>query len=111
MRSNKRLIRVSASRRGYGSRWRTARDIYLANHPSCINAGAPGCTNDATCIDHIKDHKGRASLFWDRNNWQPMCHHCHSVKTATEMARPARDPAYNVSGIPTDKDHHWNTEA
>jgi 5-methylcytosine-specific restriction protein A len=23
-------------------------------------------------------------LFWDRSNWQGLCHPCHSAKTATE---------------------------
>jgi 5-methylcytosine-specific restriction endonuclease McrA len=100
--------RLSASKRGYGIKWRAARESYLAKHPSCINVGQPGCTNDATCIDHIKDHRGSASLFWNRKNWQPMCHHCHSVKTATEMLRPVREPAFDASGRPTDPNHHWN---
>jgi len=102
--------RKSAARRGYGSKWKIAREIYLANHPSCINAGKPGCTNDATCIDHVVDHKGNASRFWNRNNWQPMCHHCHSVKTAKAMTRPVREPAFDVGGMPTDEGHHWNNQ-
>jgi 5-methylcytosine-specific restriction protein A len=24
------------------------------------------------------------ALFWDQSNWQPLCHTCHSKKTARE---------------------------
>jgi 5-methylcytosine-specific restriction protein A len=24
------------------------------------------------------------ALFWDSSNWQPLCHECHSSKTARE---------------------------
>ncbi|WP_309252328.1 HNH endonuclease signature motif containing protein [Paenibacillus spongiae] len=38
--------------------------------------------NAATVIDHIKPHKGNKVLFWDRNNWQPLCKSHHDKKTA-----------------------------
>ncbi|WP_309304432.1 HNH endonuclease [Brevibacillus laterosporus] len=30
-------------------------------------------------------HKGDKTLFWDRNNWQPICEQCHNRKTAREI--------------------------
>ncbi|WP_223866012.1 HNH endonuclease [Salipiger aestuarii] len=35
------------------------------------------CGAPATVVDHIQPHKGDKALFWDRNNWQPICKHCH----------------------------------
>jgi 5-methylcytosine-specific restriction protein A len=102
--------RNSAAKRGYGRKWREARAFYLAKHATCVGMGKDAaCTGTATCIDHIKDHHGNASLFWNRRNWQPMCAHCHSTKTAKTMIRPTRDALFDASGMPTDKDHHWNT--
>src|SRR5262245_5695687 len=80
-------IRKSAAKRGYSRKWRDARLPYLAKHPSCVNIGKSNCLGTATVIDHIKDHKGSYGAFWDRNNWQPMCKHCHDVKTARAMVR------------------------
>lgn len=104
------MTRKSSALRGYNRRWRVARRAYLDAHPSCVNMGKPGCTNTATCVDHIKDHKGNAARFWDRRNWQPMCHHCHSVKTAKTQLRPARPLRYDAHGIPMDEQHHWRVE-
>jgi 5-methylcytosine-specific restriction protein A len=38
----------------------------------------------ASIVDHIKPHKGNKVLFWDKNNWQPLCKRHHDIKTATE---------------------------
>lgn len=38
----------------------------------------------ATIVDHIKSHRGDPILFWDEENWQPLCKHHHDVKTMTE---------------------------
>jgi 5-methylcytosine-specific restriction protein A len=35
-------------------------------------------------VDHIIPHKGDKDLFWDSNNWQPLCKTCHDEKTARE---------------------------
>jgi 5-methylcytosine-specific restriction protein A len=104
-------IRKSAFKRGYTKRWDKARLVFLAKHPSCINVGKPGCTGTATCVDHIIDHKCNSVLFWDRKNWQPMCHHCHSSKTAKQQCRTPSTPRYDVHGNPTEADHHWRNEA
>lgn len=68
--------RASAAKRGYDARWRRARKHYLAKHPLCVECGAL-----ATDVDHIVDHRGNYELFWDTNNWQSLCHSCHSIKT------------------------------
>jgi shikimate kinase len=43
------------------------------------------CGEVATVVDHIKPHRGDQALFWDKNNWQPLCTHCHaSLKQSAE---------------------------
>lgn len=71
--------RPSAAKRGYGSKWRAAREEYLAAHPICAT---PECGAAATVVDHVKPHKGDMALFWHRPNWQPLCATCHNRKTA-----------------------------
>ena len=34
-----------------------------------------------TVVDHIVPHRGDARLFWDEDNWQPLCKSCHDRKT------------------------------
>ena len=88
---------TNSNRAGYTYKWQQARKIFLMMHPLCVKCGEP-----ATDVDHIIPHKGNHELFWDRDNWQPLCHHCHSVKTATEdggWGRKAKNfDTKNISG-------------
>lgn len=43
-----------------------------------------GLIEQATDLDHIEPHRGDMTLFWDHDNWQSLCHSCHSAKTASE---------------------------
>jgi len=36
------------------------------------------CGAPATVVDHRIPHRGDKRLFWDRNNWEPLCASCHS---------------------------------
>uniref|UniRef100_A4WS95 HNH endonuclease n=1 Tax=Cereibacter sphaeroides (strain ATCC 17025 / ATH 2.4.3) TaxID=349102 RepID=A4WS95_CERS5 len=65
--------RPNSSQRGYSRAWQKARAEFLKAHPYCCRCGAT-----ATVVDHIKPHKGDATLFWDRKNWQPLCVTHHS---------------------------------
>ncbi|HBA34848.1 MAG TPA: HNH endonuclease [Gammaproteobacteria bacterium] len=76
--------RGTAAQRGYDSRWRKARVGFLNKHPLCLICERSGRVTEATVVDHIKPHKGDKQLFWDRDNWQPLCKPCHDHKTATE---------------------------
>lgn len=71
--------RPTSAQRGYGSRWQKARRIYLADNQACVRCGQP-----STVVDHITPPKENAELFWDMDNWQPMCKRCHDQKTASE---------------------------
>lgn len=79
--------RASASERGYGSRWQKASKLFLLKHPLCAECLKRGMTTPAKEVDHIVPHKGDMKLFWDRRNWQGLCHQCHSRKTAKEDGR------------------------
>lgn len=76
--------RDSAAKRGYDRRWREESKAYLARHPWCEECMRQGRRTPATEVDHRIPHKGDRGLFWDRDNWQGLCHSCHSIKTAKE---------------------------
>ena len=76
--------RPSATRRGYGPRWRRARQAFLKRNPLCVACGVEGRLEPATVVDHVVPHRGDPVLFWDRANWQSLCKLCHDAKTARE---------------------------
>ncbi len=76
--------RGSAASRGYDTRWRKARALYLSQHPLCAECRRQGRTVAASVVDHIRPHKGNRTLFWDERNWQGLCKPCHDAKTARE---------------------------
>lgn len=77
---------AAASRRLYSDpRWVKAAKSWLRRNPLCVDCGELGVIEPATDVDHIKPHKGDRRLFWDRSNWQSLCHSCHSRKTAREV--------------------------
>lgn len=85
------MARRNAAQRGYDHRWRKESKSFLVLNPWCSLQGE-GCTLVATLVDHRIPHRGDMALFWDRNNWQPMCEHCHNVHKAREEAQgPERD--------------------
>ena len=83
----------------YNHRWDKERKHYLLHHPLCTYCLEQGKTTAATVVDHIQPHKGDMDLFWDVNNWQALCKHCHdSIKQREE--KRGRRIGYDVSGIP-----------
>ena len=70
--------------RGYNSRWQKVSKAFLKAHPLCVRCQAEGRYVKATVVDHIIPHKGDRRLFWDRENWQPLCKHHHDKKTMNE---------------------------
>ncbi|WP_035288020.1 HNH endonuclease signature motif containing protein [Clostridium sp. KNHs214] len=76
--------RPNATRRGYDSRWRTARNRFLKDNALCVKCKEQGKLIKATVVDHIKPHRGDKVLFWDESNWQSLCKSCHDRKTMTE---------------------------
>lgn len=77
--------RPTSAQRGYDYKWQKTSKLYLKLHPICVKCGAP-----ATEVDHIIPHKGDPKLMWDVNNYQALCHTCHSKKTYSEVAEMQR---------------------
>ena len=74
--------RGSAASRGYDHRWREKRLAYLRENPLCVECLKEGRSEPATQVDHvIALRKGGAD---EPSNYQSLCHHHHSVKTARE---------------------------
>ena len=82
--SHRTVERKSAYARGYNRKWQRQSKEFLKRHPLCVECERNGRITPATEVDHIKPHKGNQKLFWDVTNWQPLCHSCHSRKTAKE---------------------------
>jgi len=73
--------RENAAERGYDSKWRNARLRFLRENPLCVQCRKRGKLVPATVVDHKIPHRGDRQLFWDKNNWQPLCKSCHDRKT------------------------------
>lgn len=78
------MDRGTAAERGYDHKWRKARQAFLHKHPLCIHCLEIGRAEAATVVDHKIPHKGNQRLFWDKDNWQPLCASHHSIKTVKE---------------------------
>lgn len=64
--------------------WQKARKAYLIENGLCVECLKADMYRVATVVDHITDHKGDLSLFWDQDNWQSLCKHHHNVKTGRQ---------------------------
>ncbi|HCE39691.1 MAG: HNH endonuclease [Alcanivorax sp.] len=98
--------RQSAAKRGYGKRWRAAREQFLAEHPLCVFCQRRGRVAAATVVDHIVPHRGDQKLFWSRSNWQALCAPCHN-RDKQRMERGGTLAGCDESGMPLDPNHHW----
>ena len=78
-------MRGSAESRGYDARWRKARTAFLQRNPLCNECMKRGRITPATVVDHIIPHRGDRKLFWDEQNWQPLCKSCHDRKTGSGL--------------------------
>ena len=82
--------RGSAASRGYGHAWRVTRERILAGEPYCRECRqARKLLVPARHVDHVIPRRefveGRVAGDPDADgNLQPLCHECHSVKTALE---------------------------
>ena len=88
-----------------GAAWQKLRASVLMDEPLCRHCTARGLTVPATDVDHMNgaDDNRRESL-------QPLCHECHSRKTAKEHGKNVTYGC-DASGIPADPLHPWNQAA
>lgn len=113
--------RESSGKRGYGSRWQKARVTYLRSNPLCIICDKSGRVEEASVVDHIKPHKlseaiasgdekqiaEARKLFWDQENWQPLCKHCHD-SYKQQLEKSGTIAGCDTNGKPLDPNHPWN---
>ena len=78
-------VRGGAVARGYDASWRKRRSLFLQRNPLCTKCMAQGVITPATVVDHIIPHRGNQQLFWDEENWQPLCKSCHDQKTGSGL--------------------------
>ena len=72
--------RPSAHARGYDRNWQRLRELVLNDEPLCRACAKNGLTVAAEHVDH--DTPLTAGGTNDRSNLIPLCHSCHSRKTA-----------------------------
>jgi 5-methylcytosine-specific restriction enzyme A len=92
----------------YGRKWKAARAEFLRQNPRCVYCARRGVQTRATVVDHVYPHRGVWGLFWNRNNWQPLCTPCHSGAKQSEEST-GRVLGSDEHGIPLDPSHHWRT--
>lgn len=99
----------SKTGRGYDRRrWKRARALFLAKHPTCRLCAEAGRVSGATVVDHRVPHKGDPQLFWDQSNWQALCTPCHdSTKRKAERSGGPLQGC-DEDGLPLDPAHRWN---
>ena len=90
-------------------RWKRERAAFLRRNPLCRMCEAIGLTSLARAVDHVEPHRGNETLFWNQDNWQPICLTCHSAaKQAQERTGQIR--GCDVHGRPLDPNHPWNVK-
>lgn len=83
--------------------WQKLRASVLADEPLCRDCSARGVVEPATDVDHHDGNPGNN----DRDNLVPLCHSCHSRKTARDHGARV-GMGCGVDGMPLDPSHPWN---
>jgi 5-methylcytosine-specific restriction protein A len=90
-----------------------ARAELFSRNPLCVSCQTNGITRLATERDHvIPMFEGGTD---DASNTVGLCAGCHKEKTQQEsnrargiVTKPRMRSGCDISGRPTDPDHHWN---
>lgn len=96
----KRTVSLSSSA------WQRLRAEVLASEPLCRMCKARGLLVPATDVDHIEDSREDYTDDNSRENLQPLCHECHSLKTAASMGKSVT-LGCDIHGLPLDPAHPW----
>lgn len=86
--------------------WQKLRAAVLADRPLCSHCRRRGLVVMATDVDHANGDPSDNS----DDNLQPLCHSCHSLKTAAERGGNVR-MGCDTDGTPLDPRHPWNNAA
>lgn len=93
------------------ARWKRLRAEQLRAHPLCRMHGELGQVAAATVADHVKAHRGDEALFFDADNLQSLCKHCHDAhKQAQERNADGVLRGAGLSGQPLDLSHPWHRQ-
>jgi 5-methylcytosine-specific restriction enzyme A len=87
-------VSLNRHERGYSNEWVAASKAFLARNPLCRRCLDRNFVRGASVTDHIVPHKNIAKLFWDENNWQPLCKRCHDQKTFASDAPASKRPGW-----------------
>lgn len=87
------------------SAWQKLRATVLEGEPLCRQCTQYGLHTPATDVDHISGDPSDNTL----DNLQPLCHECHSRKTARDHGKQVYGGC-DVNGIPLDPEHPWNKQ-
>lgn len=63
--------------------WRKSSERFIADNPLCCECQKAGRLEPSKVTDHIVP-KDICKDPWDRDNWQPLCRKCHSMKSAKD---------------------------
>lgn len=85
-----------------GSAWQRLRESVLNGEPLCRQCVREGRTVVATDVDHRDGDPGNN----DAVNLQPLCHSCHSRKTAADHGKHVTWGC-DADGMPLDPAHPW----
>ena len=89
-----------------GAAWQRLRASVLSGEPLCRLCTAQGKTVPATDVDHRDGNPGNNDML----NLAPLCHECHSRKTAADHGQRVRYGC-DINGLPLDPDHPWRKES
>ncbi|POP53077.1 HNH endonuclease signature motif containing protein [Zhongshania marina] len=90
----------------YCYKWQQAAKGFLRRNPWCADHKARGVYVTATVVDHKVAHRGDMKLFWDKNNWQGLCGHCHDSHKQ-RLEKSGVQVGSDVNGFPLDPSHPW----
>ena len=88
------------------AQWQRLRASVLTGEPMCRHCINEGRTTPATDLDHASGDPSDNSP----ENLQPLCHECHSRKTAADHGKVVR-MGCDLHGNPADPSHPWNQAA
>lgn len=83
--------------------WQKLRSSVLAEKPLCRHCMARGYVVMASDVDHVNGDPSDNSA----GNLQPLCHSCHSLKTAADRGKQVAQGC-DEAGLPMDPMHPWN---
>lgn len=77
---------LASDRYYHTAAWQKLRLSVLMAEPMCRMCKREGRLTAAVLVDHVQPVK-QGGEFWDYDNLQPLCNHCHEIKSTREGSR------------------------